>query len=178
MTTFIITNFAILIHLSNVAHLHGPGDMKLRWKRCRRKKIGWPPRRRPGRCVPSRLRAGEPAVLRRGPGLERSAAGARGGGTPRCHAAPPGGPRRAGPRLRCVAPPLPELPGAARRAAAGPGGPPHRAERGGGAAIPGEVRLLRLVLSLTGYLDWNSWQFFSGKCGWVMMGFCANLANS
>ena len=26
MTTFIITNFAILIHLSNVAHLHGPGD--------------------------------------------------------------------------------------------------------------------------------------------------------
>ena len=66
--------------------------------------------------------------------LERSAAGARGGGTARCHAAAPGGRTRPVARLPCVAAPLLALPGAARRAAAGPGGPRDRAARGGSAA--------------------------------------------
>ena len=102
-----------------------------------------PPRRRPGRCVGSRQRAGEPAGVPAARWrLHRSATGARGGGTPRCHAAAFGGRTRPVPRLRCAVRPLPSLPGAARRAAAGPGGPRDRAAGGDGAARPGEARLL------------------------------------
>ena len=43
-------------------------------------------------------------------------------------------------RLLRVAQPLPELPGAARRAAAGPGGPRDGAARGGSGSTPGERR--------------------------------------
>ena len=86
--------------------------------------------------------AARSAVPRTGLGLARSAAGARGGGTPRCHAAAPGGPRRPAPRLPRVVPPLRSLPGAARRAAGGPGGPRDRSERGNGGAIPGAARLV------------------------------------
>ena len=100
------------------------------------------PRRRPVGCVRSRGRAVRPAVGPTGPGLERPAAGARGGGTPRCPAAAPGGPIRPEPRLLHAVPPLRSLPGAARRAAAGPGGPRDRAERGGGGARPGEARVV------------------------------------
>ena len=81
-----------------------------------------------------------PAVLRAG--LHRSAAGARGGGTPRCHAAVFGGEMGPVLGLRCAVLALPSLPGAARHAAAGPGGPRDRAARGDGGSNPGGARLL------------------------------------
>ena len=99
-----------------------------------------PPRRRPGRCVASRARAVVPAVPGR---LRRSAAGACGGGTPRCHVAVFGGPRRPAPRLRCAGPPLLSLPGAAGLAAAGRIRPRNGAAGGDGGAIPGGERLVQ-----------------------------------
>ena len=145
-----------------------------------------PPRRRPGRCARSRGRAVEPAVPRgrglgrraagaRGGGtprchaaplrrLRRSAAGARGGGTPRCHAAPPGGRKSAVERLRCAGPPLPSLPGAAGLAAAGRIRPRDRAARGNGGSKPGGGKLVHEgALRLAGAVPRRTVEGWDGK---------------
>ena len=100
------------------------------------------PRRRSEGCVQSRERAGQPAGGEAQLQLERPAAGARGRGGAPGPAAAPGRRIRPAQRLRCVAFALPRVPGAARRAAAGPVRVGDGAESGGGGANPGGVQLV------------------------------------
>ena len=112
----------------------------------RRAKTGRKNATRPRRagCVGSRGRAEPPvAAARLGSGPHGSAAGAHGA---RAAGRPPAAPERRkspAPRLQSVAPPLPEVRGTPRHAAARPVRLCHGARRGGGGATPGEVRLLQ-----------------------------------
>ena len=110
----------------------------------RRAKTGRKNATRPRRagCVGSRGGAARTAAATR-LGPDGSAAGAHGAHAAGVSAAAPERRKSPAPRLQSVAPPLPEVCGTPRHAAARPVRLCHGARRGGGGATPGEVRLLQ-----------------------------------